>query len=155
MFNNLCLLLIISIFFQSCKNQSNTPAQTLYNKEFNWTITIPAGFESISPEEWKKMQNKGAEAIKKTYDVEVENNSNTIFVFKSDQFNYFQSEYELFDSSSGESYSELIRNTNEVIYETFEAQMPDASLDSASFEEIIDGKLFQVFKIKMKFPNKM
>lgn len=148
-------VLILSVFLQSCKGQAKTPAKEIFNKVFNWRIQIPEGFESVSAEQWMKMQNKGANAIEKTYDAKVENQAKTIFVFKSDQFNYFESNYQPFDTTTDGDYLETNRGVNGVLYGTFEAQIPNAKLDSASSEETIDGKVFQKFSITIEFPNKM
>jgi hypothetical protein len=148
-------LLISSVLFQSCKGQSKSIPKEIVNKDFNWRIQIPEGFESVPAEQWAKMQNKGADAIEKTYNAEVENNAKTIFVFKSDQFNYFESNYQPFDSKTDGDYLENFRNVNNLLYGTFEAQMPNAKLDSTSAQETINGKRFQTFKVTISFPNKM
>ena len=148
----LLILVCSTILFQGCKNKTKSPAKLFYDKQFNWTIEIPEGFESVSSEEWTKMQNKGAEAIEKTYEGKIENNSKVIFVFKSGQYDYFESNYQVFDSTLG-TYMETVRGVNDLLFGTFEAQMPGASLDSNSFEETIDGKLFQGFKVSISLPN--
>jgi len=56
-----------------------------HNKDFNWSIPIPKGFEKVADSSWAKMQEKGAAAIENTYDTKVDNQAKTIFVFKSDQ----------------------------------------------------------------------
>lgn len=149
------LTLISSILIFSCKGQTKSPAKEVFNEDFNWRIRIPEGFESVPAEEWLKMQNRGADAIEKTYDSKVENNATTIFVFRSDRFNYFESNYQPFDTASDGDYLENFSNVNGILFGTFEAQMPGAKLDSSSSQEIIGGMLFQTFKIKMSFPNKM
>lgn len=148
-------LFITSILFQCCKGQTTIPAKEFYNKDFNWKIVIPAGYDSVSAADWNKMQNKGADAIQKTYDVKVDTKPKTIFVFKSDQFNYFESNYQPFDSSEVKTYMESYRAVNNMLYGTFKAQMPDSKLDSSSSEETIDGRLFHTFKVAVAFPNKM
>jgi hypothetical protein len=130
-------------------------SREIVNKDFNWRIEIPEGFESVSAEEWTKMQNRGADAIEKTHDVKVENNAKTIFVFKSDQFHYFESNYQPFDSKTDGNYLENVKDVNQLLYSTFEAQMPGARLDSVSSQETIDGKVFQVFKILVSIPDKI
>jgi len=149
------ILLILSVLLQSCHGQVKSPPKNITNKEFNWQIEIPQGFESVPPDQWKIMQNRGAEAIEKTYDTEVENNSKTIFVFKSDQFNYFESNYQSFDTTKHGNYLESFRTVNGILYGTFEAQMPNAKLDSTSSQEIIDGKLFQTFYVTILIPDKI
>ena len=62
-FSYLILLLAIS----SCNEQTKSDPKTLYNEEFKWTIVIPENFNNVSPADWRKMQNKGADAIESTY----------------------------------------------------------------------------------------
>jgi len=146
----ICLIIII----QSCNGQT-TPKKEIYIKDFNWTITIPENFQNVSGEEWTKLQNKGADAIEKTYDEKVINQSKTISVFKSDQLNYFESNYQPFDIAIDGDYLASCKNVNDILYETFKTQMPDLKIDSTSTIEKIDNLEFQTFKMKVEYPNKM
>lgn len=148
------LLFGLIIFFQSC-NAQKTAKQEIHNKDFNWTITIPENFENVSTADWAKMQNKGADAIEKTYEEEVINQSKTIFVFKSDQLNYFESNYQPFDPSVDGDYLESCKAVDEVLYETFKAQMPGIKIDTTRTVEKIDNLEFQTLKMKVEYPNKM
>ncbi|HEU4471693.1 MAG TPA: hypothetical protein VFR58_11450 [Flavisolibacter sp.] len=143
------VLFVMSACFQSCRESPGAPIKDFYNKEFGWSVDIPEGFDSVPPAQWAKMQNKGANAIENTYDVDVENNARQIFVFNSDQFNYFEANWQPADSS-GEDYAELFRSVNDMVYHSFEVQMPQAKLDSAYGQEKIDGLEFQTFSIGMK-----
>ncbi|MCF6142484.1 hypothetical protein L1S34_14405 [Flavobacterium sp. K77] len=147
-------IICFTITLQSCNGQT-TPKKEIYNKNFNWTITIPENFQNVSAEEWAKLQNKGAEAIEKTYEEEVINQSKIIFVFKSDQFNYFESNYQPFDISIDGDYLESCKNVNDILYETFKAQMPNIKIDTTKTAEKIDDLEFQTFKMKIEYPNKM
>lgn len=147
-------LIGLTIIFQSCNGQT-APKKEIYNKDFNWTITIPENFENVSTEEWAKMQNKGADAIEKTYNEEVVNQAKTIFVFKSDQLNYFESNYQPFDTAIDGDYLESCKNINNILYETFMTQMPGIKIDSTATVEKIDNIEFQTFKMKIEYPNKM
>ncbi len=144
----------MTITIQSCNGQTS-PKKEIYNKDFNWTITIPEKFQNVSAEEWAKMQNKGADAIEKTYDEKVINRAKTIFVFKSDQLNYLESNYQPFDIEIDGDYLESCKNVNNILYETFKTQMPDIKIDSISTTEKIDNLEFQTFKMKVEYPNKM
>lgn len=42
-----------------------------------------------------------------------------------------------------------------MLYGTFEAQIPNAKLDSVSSIEMIDGLTFHTFKVAITYPNKM
>lgn len=148
-------LLIVSCFITSCNGQTKNEKKTVHNKDFKWTITIPAGFDTVSAEKWAKMQNRGTDAIEKTYDGKVENNAKAIFVFQNDQFNYFESNYQPFDTVKDGNYLESFREVNNVLYGTFEAQMNGAKLDSVSSTQTINGLVFQTFKVVITFPNKM
>jgi hypothetical protein len=146
---------IVNFFLSSCSGQNKIEKKTIYNKDFKWTIAIPAGFDTVDAKVWAKMQNRGAETIEKTYDVEVENQAKTIFVFRNDQVNYFESNYQPFDTTKDGNYIESFREVNKILYGTFQAQMKDATLDSTSSSLLINGLLFQTFKINITLPNKM
>ena len=146
--------LMMAVTLQSCQGQTGA-SQELYNKEFNWSIKIPSGFEAVSKEEWTRLQNKGTDAIEKTYDQKIENEATTLFAFRSDRFNYFESNYQPFDPKKDGDYMESFRNVNSVLYGTFEAQMPKAKLDSSSYQETISGKVFNVFKVIIIISDKM
>ena len=148
------LIFGLIIFFQSCNGQK-TAKQEIHSKDFNWTITIPENFENVSSSDWAKMQNKGADAIEKTYEGEVINRSKTIFVFKSDQLNYFESNYQPFDPSVDGDYLESCKAVDEVLYETFKAQMPGVKIDTTRTVEKIDNLEFQKLFMKVEYPNKM
>jgi hypothetical protein len=154
MTNKHFLIFGLIVFFQSCNGQK-TAKQEIHNKDFNWTITIPENFENVSSADWKKMQNKGADAIEKTYDEEVINQSKTIFVFKSDQLNYFESNYQPFDPSVDGDHLESCKAVDQVLYETFKAQMPDVKIDTTRTVEKIDNLEFQTLTMKVEYPNKM
>lgn len=139
----------------SCKQNLKSEARTIYNNEFKWRISIPSGFDTVSAAAWAKMQNRGADAIEKTVGSEIENNSTTIFVFKSDQFNYFESNYQPFDTAKDGNYDDRFKEVNNILYETFATQMKGAQLDSTSYTENIDGLTFKVFNTEIVFPNKM
>ena len=145
----LCLVLLI----QSCGQVS--PKKEIYNKEFNWTITIPENFDTVSAEQWAKIQNRGVDAIEKTYDAKIQNNTKTIFVFKNGQLNYFESNYQPFDSSTDGNYLESCKKVNEQLYKTFVTQIPNVRLDTSTSTQIIDHLVFQTSKIIVTYPNKM
>lgn len=145
--------LVIAVGLQACNGQTSQGKKEVYNKEFNWRISIPEKFESVSPEQWAKMQNRGAEAIEKTYDAKVENKTKTIFVFQADQFNYFESNYQPYDPAEDGEYTESFKMVNDMLYGTFEAQMPGVKLDSSYSQEIIAGLKFYKFKVDITLPN--
>lgn len=145
------LVMVLAIF--GCTSQQQSKPRSLHNAEFDWTITIPEGFESVPAEEWEKMQNKGAQAVQNTYGEKVENLSTVIFVFRKGQFNYLEANYQPFDPAIDGDYRESYKGVNEILYETFRTQMPNASLDSASSVQSVSGLEFQKFDITIGLPN--
>jgi hypothetical protein len=101
------------------------------------------------------MQNRGAEAIENTFGEEVINQSKTIFVFKNANFNYFESNYQPFDERIDGDYLESCKNVNEIVFDTFKTQMPNAKIDSLSTIEKISGMDFHTFKVDITYPNGM
>ena len=99
------------------------------------------------------MEQKGAEAIEKTYGEKVESNATTIFVVKYDDLNYFETNQQPYDSIADPDYPAYFRDVNEVLYETFKEQIPNGTIDTASSEELIAGLLFQKFRISISMPN--
>jgi hypothetical protein len=148
------ILVGLIIFFQSCNGQK-TPKQEFHNKVFNWKITIPENFVAVSSEDWAKMQNKGVDAIEKTYEGEVTNQSKNIFVFKSDQLNYFESNHQPFDPSVDGDFLQSCKAVDEILYETFKAQMPGVNIDTARTVEKVDNLEFHTLTMKVEYPNKM
>lgn len=142
------------IFFQSCTGQK-APKQEIHNNDFNWTITIPENFESVSSADWEKMQNKGADAIEKTYEGKVVSQAKNIFIFRSDQLNYFESNYQPFDPDVDGDYLQSCKTVKEVLYETFMTQMPGVKIDTVTTVEKIDNLEFQTLTMKVEYPNKM
>ena len=147
-------LFVLLIIFQSCNSQTKAKNE-LYNKDFNWFITIPENFEKVSADDWKKIQNKGENAVEDTFGEDLVNQAKTIFVFKNDQFNYFESNYQPFDKSIDGDYIESWNNVNDLIYQTFRTQLPDAKITRKNFTEKIDGLEFNVHKMEIEMPNKM
>jgi hypothetical protein len=151
--NLLLITLLASAVFAGCSEREKAKERLIYNNDFKWTITIPEDFDTLTPKEWAKIQGQGADAIEKTYGTELENNAKTIFVFRNSKFNYFESNWQPYDTTGTASYEESCQAVNDMLYGTFEAQMPDVRLDSASSTENISGLQFRVFKVRIGLPE--
>src|SRR6202012_2680299 len=108
-------------------------------KDFNWKIIIPPDFQTVNSDDWMKLKNRGAAAVEKTYKQKVIDQTKTIFVFKSDGFNYFEANYQPFDTEKDGSYSKTIKSVNKILYHTFQSQIPNIKIDSASTKTIISN----------------
>ena len=131
----------------SCKSQPKPAPGEYYSKEFNWRVTIPAGFEAVPDSAWARIQNKGAAAMEQTVGAKIENHAKTIFVFRQDQFDYFESNYQPFDSAMDGNYSDEAKTVGDVVFETFRAQIPNAPIDSSYSTELISGLPFHLFSM--------
>jgi hypothetical protein len=144
------LLLLVNI----CKAQGDTTKNELYNKEYNWHITLPESFKRISTEDFAQMQQKGAEAMEKTLNGKIENHSKPIFVFKADQLHYFESNSQPFDPADGD-HEALNKEVDGILYKTMAQQIPNSVIDSATTKETIDKLVFQRFSLAITLPNKI
>jgi hypothetical protein len=152
-FKIICIILFLGT--TSCKSQTQSNSKIIHNKDFNWTITIPENFNSVNENEWNNTQQKGKNAIEKTFGTEMTNQATTIFTFVSGQFNNFEANYQPYDIEIDRNYLEASNDVNKILYQTFEAQMPQAKLDSISSVQKISGLEFQRFDVIIDFPNGM
>ena len=149
-------LLIILLFFENiCFGQVGASKNEVFNKEFNWHITIPDNFKSLSADDYTKLQQKGLSAMEKTTDSKIENHSTPIFAFRADQLHYFESNSQPFDIAKDGNYAEVSKDVYNVLFETFKQQMPSAKLDSSVSTEVIDKLTFIRLNISITLPNKV
>jgi len=126
-----------------------------YNKEFNWKINIPDNFENFTEKEWEKIQQKGKAAIEKSTGQKVINQSKTILVFRTDQLNYFEANYQPFNPAKDGSYSENIKFINKTLTKTFIDNIPGCKVSSEITKEKINGLEFYKIYMKIIYPNKI
>jgi len=139
--------------FSSCNSETKSDIKALKIEEFNWTVNIPEDFEPMNQEEWNKTVKKGIDAIENTFELEIDNQAVTIFIYKNGQFNNFEANWQPFDIEIDGNYLETYSEVNDMIYQTFEIQIPDAKLDSISSIQKVNGLEFQRFDISIDFPN--
>lgn len=145
------LMLLINV----CKARGDTTQNELYNKEYNWHITLPESFKRISNEDFGKLQENGTKMIEKTVDGKIENHATPIFVFKADQLDYFESNSQPFDPSVDGDHEAMNKALNNILYKTMAQQIPHAEIDSATTAETIDKRVFKRFSIAVTLPNKV
>ena len=146
------LLLFPSLF---CAGQSPAEGQTIYDKEFKWTISMPKGFERIPDSAAAKIQQKGATLIEGAYGRKVVNKARTICAFKSDQFHYFEANSQPNDDAKKGAYDESFKQVADIVYHTFEVNMPKVQMDSSYSREMVAGKDFHVFHVTVHITPQM
>jgi len=149
--NIYAFLVTILLLFQNCSGQKTDTK--FYDKDFKWSIQIPKDFTKVSAKEWAEKQQRGENALEKTTGEEVINEAKTIFVFKTDDMNYFEANYQPFDVNIDGDYSENNRNVNHALYQTFKDNMPNARIDTLSSTEKIDSLFFYKHETKIYLPN--
>jgi hypothetical protein len=147
----LFLLSIIGFLILTSCNKKEV--RVIENDDFKWTITIPKNFKELSESEWDKVEDKGMETFESVYGEEVENRATTIFAYKNGKFQTFESNYQIHDLETDGDYFKSNREVNQIMYETFEQTIPNATLDSISSKQMIDGIEFDRFEININFPN--
>jgi len=145
------LLVIILLIFQNCNGQKTETK--FYNEDFKWSILIPKDFNQVSEKEWSKKKQKGEKALEKTTGEEVINEAKTIFVFKTDDMNYFEANYQPFDINVDGDYLESNKNVNNTIYQTFKDNMPNVKIDTLSSTEKINSLTFHKYETKIHLPS--
>lgn len=149
--NIYAFLVTILLLFQNCSGQKTDTK--FYDKDFKWSIQIPKDFTKVSAKEWAEKQQKGENALEKTTGEEVINEAKTIFVFKTDDMNYFEANYQPFDVDIDGDYRENNRNVNHALYQTFKDNIPNARIDTLSSTEKIDNLFFYKRETKIYLPN--
>ena len=148
------LIILLVDILSSCQGQNNhTPKTTHTFEDFGWTITIPEGFDPVGEDEWSKIEERGLEAIEDTYGEEITELAKNVFVYRNSTFNLFQANYQNYDEDIDGDFKETSAMVNQMVYETFYSQMPDASIDTSSSIKTISGREFKGFEVKVVMPN--
>jgi len=127
----------------------SAPKRRVFNKDFNWSMTIPENFQQVNAEEWKNLQNKGKQPNEVSSAPEPDLQVKTLLVFKSDQFNYLESNFQPFDDALDGDYLEGVKKENQTLFNTFKEQIPGVKIDSATSQEHIGGITFYRFTVRI------
>jgi|SRR6185312_1402177 len=152
------LLIICSwlLFISVCYAQTDTTKHEFYFKQFNWHVTIPREFRSLTQEELIKVQETGRVAMEKTTNQTIVNNSTPIFSFKSDQLHFFMSNYQPFDTAVDGDYNSVCKQVDDIVYNTLSQQLPQGTrIDSTLTTETIGKLTFRCIKLIATLPNKV
>ena len=146
-------LLFLILKTSICIGQIQSEPEKIKVEEFNWSIQIPEGFQAIKKEEWNKNIELGQNAIEETFGQEIENQAVTIFSYQKGRFNNLEANWQPFDPEIDGKYDETYSAVNQILFETYNNQMPGAKLDSVSSIQKISGLEFKTFEIRILFPN--
>lgn len=145
---------LLTIVLAHLCNAQISLKKEIYSKIFDWTITIPEDFEVVDSTETRKMYSRGKKIIENTQNIKIQNKPKTVFIFKSDQWNYFTAQYQFFDvkvdKSSVKNSFESLKKT---AYHSFKDKYTKISIDTISSIQIVDELQFQKFEMKIYLPN--
>ncbi|RYG44462.1 MAG: hypothetical protein EOO01_19465 [Chitinophagaceae bacterium] len=122
----------------------------LFLKEVGWTISLPTDFELIDSADQAARQQRGKDRIEKSNDIEVDVKELRTLVSAKSGFNYFAATIAPFDKNGDGDYVTASREANRVVYITMQENMPDATIDSFSNSQVIDGLRFSKFVMNIK-----
>lgn len=119
-------------------------------------MVVPSSFTKLDREEKEGQLNKGKKQLNKLHDSELEFDSNSIgtaTIFQHDNNNLFIINTKNFDIKTQGNYNEAINDLNRFVYETQALNFPNATLDSVTLKEKIDGREFIKYVLNAKISD--
>lgn len=146
----LAVVALLSCLGYSLFAQQTDTLQKMVSPIFGWTMMVPAAFKAVSNEEVKRINQKGKVAIEATIDQEIPLNTQPIFNYRKDVMHYMEANYQPYDVKIDGAYLETNRSIYDVVYQTFEREMPEAKIDTAQEFETVNGLQFSRFKVAIR-----
>ena len=147
----LLVILVTALFPCVLFAQEEVDDSGFFSPEFNWHIGIPPGFTKVDPESWDLQ--KGIQDSLQVDSLVLANAPKTILAFKSNDYNYFESNWQPYNTKVRGDYNDHCQAVSKQLYRTFAEQIPDAQIDTASSVQIIGTLEFKKFVLKMTLPN--
>jgi len=138
----------------SCNSRVKTKE---YNfSQVGWTIAVPEDLIAMDSSQIQTQNVKGRNAIEKTLDTTVDfSATKTLISFQQNKLNNFSATITPFDPSLDGDWYEQNQAVKEILFNTFQSQIPDVKIDTSSTIEVINALEFQVFKAELTYPNQM
>jgi len=156
------LLLIVLMIVQFCEgqntisNQDTATKKEFYSNEFKWRILVPAGFDTVSAEQYTALQKQGVSDWEKSTNSKMEEVAKRICAYKSTIFNYFEANQQRFDPKTDGDFLSHCAYDDNYIYGTYKKLLfGNAVIDTTLSNEIIDGLTFQRFRLQLSINNKI
>ena len=118
--------------------------ETYVSQDMGWTIVIPKGWTVISRDQTEANEKKGADAIKKSSNTEIDMSGlKHLISFQKDKFNSLMSTSEPFPNDSPGAFEDNCATVNKMIYDAYASQ--GIRSDTSSSLEVIHGHRFHLF----------
>jgi hypothetical protein len=154
------LITIILLALVSCEpvdpnkqiDEGRVTGEVYESKEIGWKIEIPNGWKIMTKDKIESNEQKGGEAIEKTYGQAIDVTSlKHLINFQKDRFNIFMSTTEPFKEEFPGEFEINNRKIYSLLYETFLNQ--GIKVDTSSGEELIRDLKFETFKTTIYSPE--
>jgi hypothetical protein len=149
------LVLLLTMFITGCI-AAQEKKKVYKFKEVGWTIQVPDAFTVLDSIEHKSYLDQGQKAIENTYDTSLDfSASRTLIAMTIGDFNQFSSTITPFDPAVDGSWKDVENSIKLTLMETISSQAPQIAIDTSSSVAVIDKLRFNIFYIKMTYPNKL
>lgn len=143
-------LITIALLLSSCEQSK---IENIKFEDIDWTISIPPTFKKVSKEKWDHVKNDGKQEIEEALNKELtsEDAEITLMVYKSGPLHTIEANCKKHNSNLNER--KYIKDLNQVTFEVIAKTMPNTTLDSTSYIQVIDGKNFLTQETKINYKN--
>jgi hypothetical protein len=148
-------LFLFACYFVSLSyapGQQITPID-FYNKDYQWSMPVPAQFDSVGAEPWKNIQMVGPAGIEVAYNARPALHTKTLFVYRKGDLNYMEAYNQPFDSIVEGDSLQSCKAINSEILQAYHFLLPDLKIDSSYDTLRIDNINFLAFKTTVTYPN--
>jgi hypothetical protein len=129
---------------------AQSPPVKLFLKEIGWTVTLPPCFNMLDSAEITSTQDRGKAMLEKANDVELNMSGLKTLASAKKGFNYFDATINSFDPEEDGNYEEAIGEAAVATYRSMAENLPDATIDSVTTSQVIDGLRFEKFEMTIK-----
>ena len=144
------LVFLTTIFNCSAQNFSNEEFQIA---NWSWKLSVPDFLTAYDQQEWKKVQNRGKEAVEDTYNLDLKNKVQTIFIYQAKDSSLFEATIEKFNIEKTPDYIASCLWNNDFMYDFLTKNAPEAQLDTTISVVNVDHIDFQAINLKLSFPD--
>jgi len=143
-------LITIVLLLSSCEQSK---IENIKFEDIDWTISIPSTFKKVSKEKWDYVKNDGKREIEEALNKELssEDAETTLMVYKSGPLHTIEANCKKHNSNVNER--KYIKDLNQVTFEALANAMPNTTLDSTSYIQVIDGKNIFTQETKINYEN--
>jgi hypothetical protein len=121
-----------------------------YFSEIGLTMYIPSDFNVIDAAKNETMNRNGQKLLEDANHVKVDvSETKSLIAARKSEKDYFNVTITPFDPKKDGSIDETNVKVNEILFTTFQSELPNAKIDSASGVKIVGGKSFSEFRMKI------